>query len=155
MMKYLPRVWLFALGLFGSVLIVINSSATELQTFETTLLEIAEQEFSVEIAKTYNQRQQGLMFRENLSVNEAMLFIFPLKGDHRIWMKNTLIPLTVVWLDHTATVLDVKQLEPCPADPCANFGVDSPSNYVLELPRAFSELRVGDRVPGILNLSTQ
>ena len=155
MMKYLPRVWLFALGLLGSVLIVINSLATELQAFETTMLEIADQEFSVEIAKSYNQRQQGLMFRENLPVNEAMLFLYPFKGDHRIWMKNTLIPLTVVWLDHTATILDVKQLEPCTADPCASFGVDSPSNYVLELPRAFSGLRVGDQIPGILNIATQ
>lgn len=154
-MKSIPRVRLFALGLLVSVLIAINSSATELQTFESTVLEIGGQEFSVEVAKNYDQRQQGLMFRDSLSANRAMLFLYPFKGDHRIWMKNTLMPLTVVWLDHSATVLDVKQLQPCPADPCPNYGVDSPSKYVLELPGAFSGLRVGDQVQGILNLDIQ
>ena len=116
------------------------------------MLKIGGQEFSVEVAKTYNQRQQGLMFRDNLSANRAMLFLYPFKGDHRIWMKNTIIPLTVVWLDHSAKVLGVKQLQPCPADPCPSYGVDSASNYVLELPGGFSRLREGDQVPGILNL---
>jgi len=155
-MKYLLRVWLFVLGLSASVFIaIINSSAAEPQFFESTILTISGQEFSVEIAKNYNQRQRGLMFRESLPANRAMLFLFPFKGDHRIWMKNTLIPLTVVWLDRTATVLDVKHLQPCTADPCPSYGVDSPSKYVLELPAAYSGLKPGNRVPGILNLDTQ
>ncbi len=57
----MPRVRLFALGFLGLVVIAINSSATELQTFESTELEIGGQKFSVEIAKTYSQRQQGLV----------------------------------------------------------------------------------------------
>jgi len=151
MMKYMPRSGLSAYGLLG-LLFAINSPASELQAFESTVLEINAQKFSVEMAKTYKQRQRGLMFRKKLSANSAMLFVYPSKGEHRIWMKNTLIPLTVVWLDHNAAVIDVKQLEPCLDDPCPSFGVDSPSSYVLELPEAFSGLKAGDRITDILKL---
>ena len=154
-MNYIPRLRLFAIGLISAVLFAINSSATESQTFESVVLRVAGENFTVEIAKTYSQRQQGLMFRDNLPANKGMLFLFPFEGDNRIWMKNTLISLTVVWLDHNARVLTVKHLEPCSSGPCPSFGADSPSSYVLELPATFSKLKAGDQIPDILNLDAR
>jgi len=147
--------YFFILTYVGIVNLAAAASSVNLIQFESAEIEIANQRFNVEIARSYRQRLQGLMFREDLPQQKAMLFLYPFKGDHRIWMKNTLIPLTVVWLDSNAIVLAVKQLTPCQQDPCSNFGANSASHYVLELPAGFSELKVGDRVPDILKLVAQ
>ena len=126
--------------------------ANELHTFDSMSIQIGEQRHTLEIAKTSRQRQQGLMFRSNLDAQSGMLFVYPVTAHHRIWMKNTLIPLTVIWLDKAAIVVGIKQLRPCDADPCPSFGIDSPSRYVLELPANYSGLKLGDEVQGILNI---
>ena len=89
------------------------------------------------------------MFRDRLDKRQGMLFIYPRSGDHRIWMKNTLIPLTVVWIDETRTVIGIKKLAPCTADPCPSFGVSRPSKYVLELNNENHGLNLHQRLDGI------
>jgi uncharacterized membrane protein (UPF0127 family) len=102
--------------------------------------------YSIEVAKTSMQRSQGLMFRTNLGIQEGMLFVYPQPGNHRIWMKNTLIPLSVIWLDENQTVIGVKTLAPCDLDPCPSYGVSDPAKYIIELSSEVRDIEKGDRI---------
>lgn len=70
--------------------------------------------FKLEIAKTVIERAKGLMFREKLDENKGMLFIFPTVEKHGFWMKNTLIPLDIIWIDESNKVVYIKKnVLPC------------------------------------------
>ena len=105
--------------------------------------------YSIEIAKTSKQRQQGLMYRENLDIRQGMLFVYPRSGNHRIWMKNTLIPLSVIWLDDNEKVIEVKILPPCRLDPCPSYGVSKPVKYIIELSSEVRGIKSGDSIKGV------
>lgn len=66
-----------------------------------------EEELTVELATTPSERQQGLMFRQQMDEDRGMLFLFPeVQGEgHGFWMRNTYIPLTIAYLDADGTVL--------------------------------------------------
>lgn len=102
-------------------------------SFDTERLVLNGKEYELEIARSTQQRLHGLMYREQLDKRQGMLFLYPRSGSHRIWMKNTLIPLTVIWIDDTGTIIGIKKLPPCTADPCPSYGVAKPSKYILEL----------------------
>jgi len=91
-------------------------------------------EYSVELALTPEDQAQGLMFRESLPERHGMLFVFPETAPHHFWMKNTMIPLDMIWLDASGKVLFVSaDTPPCKADPCATYGPDGPAQMVLEI----------------------
>lgn len=142
-------------ALFLSVslyLIPFQSISIDDITFNTITVMISGEEFKLELADNWQRRQRGLMFREELDDRSGMLFIYPAPGNHRIWMKNTKIPLTVIWLDQSARVIDVKKLEPCQQQDCPVYGVDSLSKYILEFNEAYSSLKKGDYIPDLLSL---
>ncbi|HEX9303066.1 MAG TPA: DUF192 domain-containing protein [Thermoanaerobaculia bacterium] len=90
--------------------------------------------YSVEVARTPEEQTQGLMFRESLPENTGMLFLFSDNGVHRFWMKNTIIPLDMIWMDGGGKVLFVSaNTPPCKADPCPSYGPDAPAASVLEI----------------------
>jgi uncharacterized protein len=90
--------------------------------------------FSVEIADTSSERAQGLMNRKSLDENKGMLFIFEDEKKVRFWMKNTLIPLDMIFLNSAYEVVGIqKDVQPCKKDPCATFGPDKNVKYVLEV----------------------
>ena len=62
----------------------------------------------VEVAKTSEERSKGLMHREKLSNNEGMLFIFPFERIIKVWMKNTYIPLDIVFISKDKKIVDIK-----------------------------------------------
>ena len=63
-----------------------------------------------------------------------MLFPFADQGVHKFWMKNTMIPLDIIWMDGAGRVLFVSaETPPCKADPCPNYGPDVPAASVLEI----------------------
>ncbi len=139
--------------LFNSLSVAwANAFASDLEHFESMQLHIGEKLFLLEIADTPNRRQQGLMFRSDLSIHAGMIFVYPRSGDHRIWMKNTRIPLTVVWIDDKATVIGIKTLWPCKQENCPSYGVQSASRYIIEFNAKFSGLKPGDRLPAILDM---
>jgi hypothetical protein len=91
-------------------------------------------EYSVELALTPEDQAQGLMFRESLPERHGMLFVFPETAPHHFWMKNTMIPLDMIWLDASGKVLFVSaDTPPCKADPCPTYGPDGPAQSVLEI----------------------
>ena len=88
----------------------------------------------VEIADKPDTRELGLMYREHLDDNAGMLFIFPAPTTAQFWMKNTMIPLDMVWMDGGGKVLFISaQTPPCKADPCPSYGPNSPAAMVLEI----------------------
>lgn len=90
--------------------------------------------FSVELALTPQEQEKGLMFRESLDPDKGMLFVFPSEGVYPFWMKNTLIPLDMIWIDSNGTVVFIgKDEQPCKADPCAIINPGIRARYVLEL----------------------
>jgi uncharacterized membrane protein (UPF0127 family) len=89
---------------------------------------------AVEIAADDETRAQGLMFRDQVREGWGMLFFFPKTGDYPFWMKNTLIPLDMVWIDEGQKVVAVaSNVPPCKADPCVSYPPNAPARYVLEL----------------------
>jgi len=90
--------------------------------------------FEIELARSPAEQSKGLMFRESLSQNHGMLFIFDEESPKTFWMKNTLIPLDMIFLDGNMMVVEIKaNILPCKADPCPTYPSEKPAKYVLEL----------------------
>jgi len=88
----------------------------------------------VEVARTEEKRSLGLMFRTALAEDHGMLFVFEQPGLHRFWMKNTLIPLDMVWMDDRKRIVHIEyQVPPCKLDPCPVYGPPADSLFVLEV----------------------
>ncbi|MCK5332585.1 DUF192 domain-containing protein [Candidatus Parcubacteria bacterium] len=106
--------------------------------------------FLVEIANTYQKREKGLINRENMLSDSGMLFIFTRKGNHNFWMKNTLIPLDIIWIDENMKIIYIeKNAQPCNVEPCETFGPNQKAKYVLEINGGLvgeMEIEVGDVV---------
>ena len=89
-----------------------------------------------EVADTPAKRAQGLMFRTNLAPDHGMLFKFPELGNWTFWMKNTKIPLDIIWLDETGNVVHIEPKVPiCTRtdDGCPRYHSRKKAMYVLEL----------------------
>jgi uncharacterized membrane protein (UPF0127 family) len=76
-----------------------------------------------EVADDGRKRAMGLMFRESLAPNHGMLFVFREKAGHCFWMRNTLIPLSIAFLDDDGTIVNIEDMAPrsedshCPKRP--------------------------------------
>lgn len=103
---------------------------------------------SVEIADTEPVRQRGLMFRERLASTDGMIFVFERKGFYPFWMKNTLIPLDIIWLDEVGRVVSIAaSVPPCQVDPCPSYPPSADALYVVEVASGFTKahgVKVGD-----------
>lgn len=97
---------------------------------------------SLEVAANGEERAEGLMYRESLPENHGMVFVYDEEGQRTFWMKNTLIPLDIIYLDANRTVLNVAEAEPQPNasdDDLERYPSDGPAQYVIELERGFAE----------------
>jgi uncharacterized membrane protein (UPF0127 family) len=134
------------------LLLLPAGSAIAVMDFERIVVDLDGRDYRLEIADTPARRSQGLMFRDRLPGGSGMLFVYPRSGDYRIWMKNTRIPLTVLWLDADARILHRALLRPCRRDPCPVESSPAPARYILELPAAdFDRFPPGKRLPGLLS----
>lgn len=108
---------------------------------------------AVEVARTDAERALGLMNRRALAPDAGMLFVFTESDDHVFWMKNTLIPLDMIFVGEDGRVVGVvERAEPMTVTP---RGVGEPSRYVLEVNGGWAaahEVRPGDavRLVGVL-----
>jgi uncharacterized protein len=101
----------------------------------------------VEVADNEISRERGLMFRESLPGDGGMLFVHGEEDAHRFWMKNTLIPLDIVWMDSRLRVVHIETAAPCGGDPCRIYDPGAPSKYVVEVNAGYAGehgIRVGD-----------
>lgn len=108
-----------------------------------------EHQLAVEVAADRASRQQGLMHRDELDPDAGMLFLFPTPTSGGFWMKNTLIPLSIAFLDADGRILRVLDMQPCTEEPCEVYrpGVTYVAALEVNLGR-FAELGVseGDQV---------
>ncbi|MBM4404428.1 MAG: DUF192 domain-containing protein [Candidatus Cloacimonetes bacterium] len=65
-------------------------------------------QFDIEIADSPARTQQGLMFRETMADDQAMLFVFSFLDYHSFWMKNTYLPLDMIFIDNNQVIVDVR-----------------------------------------------
>jgi len=105
---------------------------------------------AVEIADSEEERGLGLMFREKLEEGSGMLFVFEDEAPRGFWMKNTKIPLDIVFFDRGKKAVSfVENMEPCAADLCPNYFSEKPAMYALELPAQAVEkygIKIGDKI---------
>lgn len=92
----------------------------------------------VEVANSDETRAEGLMFRKSLPANHGMLFVFGQAAPHCMWMRNTLIPLSVAFLDGQGHIINVEEMLPQTEDThCAS----RPAKYALEMTAAWFKSR--------------
>ena len=92
------------------------------------------QRFSVELATNEAAREHGLMMRTSLAADHGMLFVFPDTAPRGFWMKNTLIPLDILYFNADRKLVSAQlDVPPCRADPCPVYPSAGPARYVLEL----------------------
>lgn len=105
---------------------------------------------SLEVAKTAAEQEKGLMDRAYLGPNSGMLFVFDTSANQVFWMKDTLIPLDMIFLDANGTIVGiVENAQPCEADPCPTYSISAPSSLVIEANAGFARekaLRSGQKV---------
>lgn len=105
---------------------------------------------NVEIANTLETLEDGLMYRESLDSNSGMLFVFPIEGIYSFWMKNTFIPLDIIWLDSLGKIVYIqKNATPCKTEICESYTTTDYALYVLEINSGKSDeldLNVGDNL---------
>jgi uncharacterized protein len=118
-------------------------------TFGTASIKVAGHPLKVEIAADEAALQQGLMFRKKLGPEEGMLFLFGERAYHSMWMKNTLIPLSVAFLDADGNILNILDMEPQTLDTHTSAG---PALYAIETNKgwfAAKKVKAGDKVTGL------
>jgi uncharacterized protein len=100
----------------------------------------------VEVADTDPKRARGLMFRKELPDGQGMLFLFDEEGEHSFWMKDTLIPLDLIFVDSSGRVTGIV----AGARPLSlELRSGGPSRMVLEVPGGWAAargVRAGDRM---------
>ncbi len=107
------------------------------RTTTVTILVTPDKEVSIlaELALRPEELERGLMFRESLEDGQGMLFVFPSIQVRSFWMKNTLIPLDMIFLDSARRIVGiVHQAQP---GSTKDVGVDEASQYVLEVPGGY------------------
>jgi uncharacterized membrane protein (UPF0127 family) len=113
-------------------------------------VELRGKNFGVELADTQQEQALGLMFRDEMPANQGMLFIFPNEAPRSFWMKNTRIPLDIMYFDKDLKLVSISaDTQPCRVSRCPSYPSIAPAMYVLELNAGkASELGVelGDRL---------
>ena len=126
-------------------------------------VELGGQRFQVEVADTDAERERGLMFRDELPAGHGMLFIHEREEPQSYWMKNTRIPLDILYFDEARRlVAQQRGVPPCSlGDACPPYPSNAPARYVLELNAGEASrlgLREGEQLrfgPGIAGASTR
>jgi len=114
-------------------------------------VEIKNQKYAVELADSDYKREIGLMYRHKMPLDRGMLFVFDAESPQAFWMKNTLIPLDIMYFDADYRFVSASyRTPPCrESNPqtCPTYPSDGPVKYVLELNAGVGEdlsLKAGD-----------
>ena len=108
-------------------------------------IKISNTNYNIELAKTTAQKTKGLSGRETLCKNCGMLFSFGFETNLPFWMKNTLIPLDMIWLDKNGKIVDIQTVTE--TNSTKIYQNQIPAQYVLELNANDSQkinLKIGD-----------
>lgn len=113
------------------ILVLCGFIVTKLNQDSTTV-KINNIILKVRIADSVAERGKGLMGLENLPEGTGMIFIFETKGYHYFWMKNTKIPLDIIWINEESEIVDIVTAPPCSKDPCPLYKPSAKALYAIE-----------------------
>ena len=133
----------------GLALLLASMASFAEVTFKSGSVKVGNHPLKVEVAADEPQRMQGLMFRKSLGAQDGMLFVFDEPAYHSMWMKNTLIPLSVAFIDRNGVILNILDMEPQTLDSHMAAG---PAVYALETNKgwfAAKKVKPGDKVTGL------
>lgn len=103
-----------------------------------------------EVADNPASITRGLMYRLELKENEGMLFIFENSTERYFWMKDTFIPLDIIYIDEDLEIISIaRNAQPCISDPCRTYPSNGNARYVIEVRAGFTKehnIQVGDLV---------
>ncbi|MCX8085801.1 MAG: DUF192 domain-containing protein [Rhodocyclaceae bacterium] len=134
--RLLVLLWAMAAGAWG-------------QALPTVELAAGIHRIEAEVAATPPQRMAGLMHRRSLPPQRGMLFAFPDDAQHCMWMKNTLIPLAVAFLDAEGRIINIAEMQPETLD---NHCAARPARFALEMNAGWFKsrgLKAGDKISGL------
>lgn len=136
------------------ILIVLLWAAVSVQAdpLLTYPLRIGEHSIRAEIATTPEARRKGLMFRNRLPASSGMIFVFPEEQRISMWMKNTMIPLSVAFIDSSGRITNIEHMQPGSRQ---THSSTKPAKFALEMNQGwFSErgIQSGDVVTGLERL---
>ena len=136
---------------FKFIYLIFNFFLISFYTFSNDKIDISIYNknitFNVEVAKTIEERRSGLMYRKKLLNNEGMLFVFPQERIVQLWMKNTYIPLDVIFISENKVIVDIKRNMKRLSETIVRSKVKS--RYALEFNAGLInklDIKIGDKV---------
>jgi uncharacterized membrane protein (UPF0127 family) len=115
-----------------ALLVLAGGAGAQHVRFGSTQLSAGMHLIKAEVAATDAERQQGLMFREQMANNAGMVFVFDEPATQCMWMKNTLLPLSVAFIDANGKIVNIEDMQPQTlANHCSAQAV--PVKYALEM----------------------
>lgn len=136
------------------LLLAAGSAAAQTVRFGSAQLGAGMHLIKAEVAATDPQRQQGLMFREKMASNAGMVFVFDQAAGQCMWMKNTLLPLSVAFIDAEGKIVNIEDMQPQTLDShCSSKAV--PVKYALEMNLGWfrqKNIKPGMTIEGLQNL---
>ena len=119
------------------------------QRLPVTTLNIGIHLIQAEVAIRDDERAQGLMFRKNMGINEGMVFRFGSPNKVCMWMKNTLIPLSVAFIDEQGSIINIEDMQPETLEAHCS---EKPARYALEMNQGWfkkKSIKAGSSVTGL------
>ena len=130
----MPRSFTLATGLLAAILACAACAADRQAAGTGPAVVLHRHRIGVEVAADDATRQHGLMDRTSMPDDHGMIFVFPDAQIRTFWMKDTLIPLDMLFFDGDRRLVTLlHDVPPCKADPCATYPSTAPARYVLEL----------------------
>ncbi|MBC3809103.1 DUF192 domain-containing protein [Undibacterium seohonense] len=134
--------------LFCSIVCAREALAAE-STLERQQFKIGTYAIDAELARTAEERQRGLMFRESLAENQGMMFQFTQADHYCMWMKNTLIPLSIAFIDEHGKIINIEEMR---ANSEQTTCAKSKARYALEMNAGWynqRQIMAGQKVDGL------
>ena len=153
---YLKKSLFLALIILNAGLTATVAVACASHKLETAVLSIARAdstpvEITVEVARTEDEKAQGLMYRKKLPDGEGMIFIYDRDQQMSFWMKNTLIPLSIAFIAADGRIIEIKDMRPLDL---SSVKSSRSVRYALETPQGWFE-RAGVKPGDVINIQNQ
>jgi uncharacterized membrane protein (UPF0127 family) len=111
-------------------------------------MKIGSRSFNLEIARTHEEQERGLMKRDSMPQDHGMIFVFPSEQVLNFWMKDTRFPLDILFLDGSGKVVSIFQMKPYDL---SNTSSEQPAQYAIEL-NAGASKDVGVKAGDVLGI---
>ena len=131
-------------GITLALIFFFWTSTVQSQSLIKIPLYLNSKEIWAEVAKTPQERAKGLMGRKHLGQQEGMLFIFENEDYHAFWMKDTLIPLSIAFIDKEGRIVRITDMKPLTLE---SHSPPAPILYALEMKKGWfsaNGIKVGD-----------